>query len=64
MQIKESKRLSEFTGLLSSRDFRAQLHREAPEPELSFATNPLEIKIKPEHVNAGFAAAAFVFLSF
>lgn len=61
MQIKESKRLSQFMGLLSSRGIRAQLHREAPEPELSFATSPLEIKIKPKHVNAGFAAAALGF---
>lgn len=62
--MKESKRLSEFTRLLSSGGVRAQLRREAPEVELSFATTPLEIKIKLKHVAAGFAAAAFGFLSF
>lgn len=57
--IKGSKQSSELTGLLSSAGIRAQLHREAP--ELSFATSPLEIKIKLKCVNAEFAAAVLGF---
>lgn len=56
-RLKEA-RSSECMGLLSSRGIGAQLCREAPEPELSFASSPLKNKNKPKHTNGGFAAAA------
>lgn len=59
MQIKEGKQLSEIMELLSPRGTGAQLHREAPELELSFATSPSETKMNHnKQVNTGFAAAA------